>query len=123
MVFECEPYRQDGFYVDYVDGVRSPLSMTEKQFTEFKNRITNFKSFTKEFISTLKVEGNDIEVFKQQVIKLQETFIKENYYQKIGELVTNLNKREYDGFSILAESLKGATGQLLKDYKDEKSIF
>ena len=27
-------YRQDGFYVDYVDGVRSPLSMTETQFTE-----------------------------------------------------------------------------------------
>lgn len=116
-------YRQDGFYVDYVDGIRSPSSMTEKQFAEFKNRISNFRVFTKEFISVLKVEGNDIEVFKQQVIKLQATFIKDNYYKKIGELVTNLNKREYDGFSKLAESLRGAADKLTKEYSEGKSIF
>jgi AbiV family abortive infection protein len=116
-------YRQDGFYVDYIDGVRSPLSITERQFMDFKNRISNFRTVTKEFIFILKVEGNDVEVFKEQVVKLQARFIEDKYYQRLGELVTNLNKRDYDGFSKLSEFVKVTSDKLTQEYKDGNSIF
>ncbi|MFN8887025.1 MAG: hypothetical protein ACK5WF_06170, partial [Cyclobacteriaceae bacterium] len=116
-------YRQDGFYVDYLDGIRSPLSITERQFLDFKNRIYNFLTITKELISILRVQSSDADVFKEQVFKLQATFFEDKYYQRLEELVSNLNKRDYDGFSKLDEFIKVTTNKLTQEYKEGTSIF
>lgn len=113
-------YRQDGFYVDYEDGIKSPLKITSIQFLEFKARIDNFKTFIEEFISSFDIDSNPPEL-RVEIANVQKMFVKE-FYERIGDLVVQLNKRDSNGFETMLASISKATTDLRADFNNGKLL-
>lgn len=98
----AEIYRQDGFYVDYSDGLKSPLSANENQFNDVKLRIDSLREFNKSFFGVF--EFNDLG-FQKQVKKIQKQFIEKDLYSKMGNSIEGFKKRKAGSFMEISTEL------------------
>jgi hypothetical protein len=111
-------YRQEGFYVDYNDIIKSPLDVTEQQFVEFRDRIDNFRPFIIDLMRTFDL-FDQYNPMKEEILNLQKTFISDGHYQKLTLLISKLNERDFDGFKVLLDGL----GPMINELQSGVNLF
>lgn len=114
----ADMYRQDGFYVDYVDKLKTPLNISKDDFLSFKLRIDNFRIVGKELILAFDLSTNTPEL-KKEIMKLQRRFIEIKSYAHLGNLVKKLNNRSYN-FDQLSETISKFSIDMVSDLKQKK---
>ncbi|MEP1096373.1 MAG: hypothetical protein ABJG78_14750 [Cyclobacteriaceae bacterium] len=98
-------FRQEGFYVDFEDEIKTPIKISNEDFQELKVRIDNFRNFLPEFLKSLDPNEQPSKVFIDQIKNLQRMFISNNVYEKLGSLVPKMNAKDSDLFHIIRSQL------------------
>lgn len=88
-----EYLRQDGFYVDYVDEIKTPLHINKTEFEEVLIRIDGMRNTISEIM--LYFETND-EFLLKEILKMKKQLIIENWYENLGILIKNIKDRKKD---------------------------
>lgn len=96
---KAEFLRQDGFYVDYIDEIKTPLQIKETDFKAVLLRIDGLRSFLNDYIKSF--DTND-ERLLQGIENLQEQFISENWYEKIGKVIELFKDKKKNPLSDLS---------------------
>ena len=96
---KAEFLRQDGFYVDYIDEIKTPLQIKETDFKAVHLRIDGLRSFLHDYIKSF--DTNDERVL-QGIKNLKEQFISENWYEKIGKVIELFKDKKKNPLSDLS---------------------
>lgn len=110
----ADMYRQDGFYVDFDESLKTPLHISADQFNEFRHRVDNFRGFASEFIATFDLKNNTPDLVAE-IQKLQKRLIADGYYEKLGVLILRLNNRNFKAFDLLNESVSKVSAGIKLD--------
>lgn len=108
---EAEFLRQDGFYVDYVDGIKTPLSISQNDFEETSIRIKRIRAFIIDYMDGFNSKDD---IVREGIENLKTQFSVENWYEKIAELIELFGNPKKEPFEQLSFLLNNST-------KDEKS--
>jgi len=81
---KAEFLRQDGFYVDYVDGIKTPLSISKNDFEETSIRIKRIRAFILDYIDGF---NNKDDIVREGIENLKNQFSVKRWYEKIAELI------------------------------------
>ncbi len=95
-------FRQEGFYCDYKDFLKTPLQLTEKEFNEIYVRLAKVKDVGKFLIQGL--ESNDLSV-QEQITILKNDFRTKQYYQKISRALEALSKSKQNPFTFIEQQI------------------
>ncbi|MGD0711485.1 MAG: AbiV family abortive infection protein [Bacteroidales bacterium] len=109
----AEVKRQIGFYVDYRDGIISPLQITENDFNDVLIRIDGSRRIISYLLD--KIESNP-EQYKNQLSDLNKRLICEKNYNRINENLSIIKKNKQNPYSDLL-NMFGWLSSKLKDYK------
>lgn len=104
----AEFLRQKGFYVDYVDEIKTPLQISNVDFENVLIRIDGMRSFVSNFV--LSFESSDV-LLTHEIDKLKLRFIEEKWYENIGKLIEIYKDRETNPLDVLSKKLN--------EFKDE----
>jgi len=99
-----EYLRQDGFYVDYVDEIKTPLHIDKTEFEEVLIRIDGMRNTISEIMQYF--ETNDDYLLKG-ILKMKKQLITENWYENLGILIKNIKDRKKDPLKDLSILLSG----------------
>ncbi len=99
---KAEYLRQEGFYVDFSDEIKSPLQISKQGFDAVLLRTNGMRNVVSGFIDA--VESNEDE-FAEHLDKLKQQFIDENWYAKIGSLIETYKNREVNPLDALSNGL------------------
>ncbi len=91
--------RQEGFYVDYVDKIKTPLEIKEDEYNDVLVRIDGMKSVVMFIIDCFK---NNDEEFKKDMDKLKQNFLMEDWYQNLGKLIKMFRDRRINPLEKLS---------------------
>ncbi len=106
---KADLYRQDGFYVDYVDEVKTPLSVNEEEFSQVKIRVENLRKIASEFLLSFTSEDKEI---TEHIQELKKQFIREGWYEGLSKLIDKTKDSNTNPFEILASSLSEFESEL-----------
>lgn len=106
---KAEFLRQDGFYVDYVDKIKTPLEIDENEYNEVLIRINGMRSFVLSLIESFK---SDDEEFNTQLEKLKKQFLKDGWYQKIGGLIAMFRDRKTNPLENLSIAINEFSNEI-----------
>lgn len=95
-------FRQEGFYCDYKDFLKTPLLLSKKEFDEVYIRLEKVREVGKFLIQGF--ESNDSSV-QEQIAKLKSDFRKKQYYQKISNGLDTLSKSKQNPFAFIEQTL------------------
>jgi AbiV family abortive infection protein len=112
---KAEFLRQEGFYVDYVDKIKTPLEIDENEYNEVLVRINGMRSFVLSLIESFE---SDDEEFNKHLEKLKKQFLKEGWYQKIGGLIEMFRDRKTNPL----ENLSVAINEFSNEIQSKKSF-
>lgn len=90
-----EVFRQEGFYCDYSDVLKNPLKVSKKEYEETIQRLDRVRKIGRSMI--LAVEENKQEL-NSQIIDLNKTSKKDNYYFLIGNAFESMHKKRQKPF-------------------------
>ena len=96
---KAEFFRQDGFYVDYIDEIKTPLQIKETDFKAVLLRIDGLRSFLHDYIKSF--DTNDKKILKG-IENLKEQFISENWYEKIAKVIELFKDKKKNPLSDLS---------------------
>ena len=96
---KAEFLRQEGFYVDYVDKIKTPLEIKEDEYNDVLVRIDGMKSVVMFIIDCFK---NNDEEFKKDMDKLKQNFLMEDWYQNLGKLIKMFRDRRINPLEKLS---------------------
>lgn len=99
---QAEFTRQEGFYVDYIDEIRTPLQISKIDFENVLARLDRMRSFVTEYIQSF--ESTD-EIIIQGISNLKQLFINENWYEKIGEVIKSFKEKSNNPLANLSSIL------------------
>lgn len=113
---EAEFLRQDGFYVDYVDEIKTPLQINKIDFENVLLRINGLRSFLLDYIHSF---DTDDEKIIQGIDNLKKQFANENWYEKIGKVIELFKYRKNNPLS----DLSGILGDFSTELGNTKSLI
>lgn len=112
----AEFIRQEGFYVDYIDEIRTPLQISKTDFENILVRIDGMRNFVSEYIQSF--ESTD-EIVMQGIDNLKLLFSNENWYEKIGEVIAIFKDKKNSPLADLSTAL----GEFSKGLDNPKSLI
>jgi len=112
---KAEFLRQDGFYVDYIDELKTPLQIKETDFKAVLLRIDGLRCFLHDYIKSF--DTNDVRIL-DGIENLKGQFISENWYEKIGKVIELFKDKKKNPLSDLSIIL----GDFSKSLDDTKSL-
>jgi AbiV family abortive infection protein len=92
-------FRQEGFYCDYRDLLKTPLNVTETEFREVFMRLEKVREVGKFLI--LGFESTDVSV-QEQLLKMKDEFRREHHYLKISNGLKRLSDSKQNPFEYIA---------------------
>jgi AbiV family abortive infection protein len=92
---KAEFLRQDGFYVDFMDDIKTPLQISKADYEDVHLRIDGMRSIVIAFIQSF--ESQD-ELFIKYVTKLKNQFITENWYENIGNVIDKFKDKRVNPY-------------------------
>lgn len=101
----ADMFRQEGFYVDFDNEIKTPLKVDDRDFQELKVRIDNFRKFLPEFLKSFDPDDQPSQVFVDQINNLQKMFISNDIYEKLGNLVPTMNSKDAGLFQSIRDQL------------------
>ncbi len=96
-----DTYRQDGFYVDYIGELKTPLSVKDEYFMQIKLRVDNLRKISTDFLELFTNQNDDI---KQHFNKMKKQMIEENHYSHISKLIEITKDRKNNPFELLIKT-------------------
>jgi AbiV family abortive infection protein len=112
---QAEIYRQKGFYVDYVDGLETPLSVNKEQYEDIKLRIDSLREISSSFWDVFDIKDTE---YQKQIIALKQRFVEEDWYGRIGDLIGKFRAQESNPLIELSLVM----GDFLKHLQETKSL-
>lgn len=106
---KAEFLRQEGFYVDYIDKIKTPLEIDEKGYIEVLIRINGMRTFV---LSIFESFNNDDNELNFHVEKLKKQFLNEAWYHKIGELIEKFRDRKTNPFEDLSIAINEYSNEI-----------
>ncbi len=91
-------FRQDGFYSDYDDTLKTPIIITRENFIETMERLIRVRFAASEIIRVLQ---RPTEEFKQELKKMQEQFHQDNVYNCVASGLEMVKKKNNDPFGFI----------------------
>lgn len=82
-----ETFRQNGMYVDYQDQLKTPIAISQNQYTELHSRLEKVRNVGLGLVETL---NSNEELYIKHFESLRKQFIRDNYYDKIESALTQL---------------------------------
>ena len=113
---KAEFIRQEGLYVDSVDEIKTPLHVSKSDFENVLLRIIGMRSFISDYIQSF--ESTDKIIF-QEIDKLKQQFINENWYEKIGKVIEMFKDRKINPL----EDLSSFLGEFSDELDNTKSLI
>jgi len=98
--------RQEGFYVDKI---KTPLEIDEKEYNEVLVRINGMRTFVLSLIDSFKSDDKE---FNKHLEKLKKQFLKEGWYQKIGGLIELFNDRKTNPLENLSLAINEFSNEI-----------
>lgn len=95
-------FRQDGFYSDYEDGLKSPLNVSEKDFKELMQRMEKVRFATKALIEYVSHPTSEQ---TKSFDDLKAFLKKEKVYDKIGESLTKIRGSRENPFDQILRDI------------------
>lgn len=105
-------YRQDGFYVDYSDEIKTPLSISNDEFLEIKTRVDNLRNVASNFLQSFVPEEADL---KDHIKKFKKQLIEEKWYEQLSKLIEKTKDRKNDPFELMIKSLSELESDMKQD--------
>jgi AbiV family abortive infection protein len=99
---KAEFIRQEGFYVDYVDEIKTPLQISKKDFEDVLIRIEGMRSSVSGLIQVF--DSND-KMLVQDIDKYKQQFINENWYENIGKVIEMFKDGKTNPLEALSNTL------------------
>lgn len=99
---KAEFTRQEGFYVDYIDEIRTPLQISKADFENVLLRIDGMRSFLFDYIQSF--DSTD-ERMITGIENLKQQFLDENWYEKIGNVIVMFKVRKHNPLEDLSNVL------------------
>ena len=101
-------YRQEGFYVDFRNELKSPLLCSKEECLQVKMRIERFRKFANDFMESF--SNNDVEIV-EHIRKLKIQF-REGWYEELSKLVLKTKDGNYDPFKEISAMFSELDGDL-----------
>ena len=118
---KAEFFRQDGFYVDYIDEIKTPLQIKETDFKAVLLRIDGLRSFLHDYIKSF--DTNDKKILKG-IENLKEQFISENWYEKIAKVIELFKDKKLTIKKVVEIGVQtGASLRMWRDFFPKATIF
>ncbi len=95
-------FRQEGFYCDYKDFLKTPLQLSKDEFNEVYVRLEKVRDVGKFLIQG--IESSDASV-QEQIRKLKSDFKTRQYYQKISNALEALSKSKQNPFAYIEQQI------------------
>lgn len=96
---KAEFLRQDGFYVDYVNEIKTPLNINKKDYEDVLLRIDGMRTFVTGLIDSFNSED---ELFIEQTEELKSQFINETWYGHLGKLIDKFKNKKINPLEDLS---------------------
>ncbi|TMI63658.1 MAG: AbiV family abortive infection protein [Bacteroidetes bacterium] len=91
-------FRQEGFYCDYKDFLKTPLNVTEDEFKEVFKRLKKVRSIGKAIIAGFESDSSEI---RDQLQKMKTEFRAKNHYLKITNGLKKLSESKQSPFEFI----------------------
>jgi AbiV family abortive infection protein len=95
-------YRQDGFYCDYKEQLKSPIKITSEDYHQVYLRLDKVRIIARIIIESFETEEK---FYKEHIEKLKLDFREKNYYDKIGSALIQINHTNEDPFDFIRKSI------------------
>lgn len=95
-------FRQEGFYCDYKDFLKTPLKLSKKEFDEVYIRLEKVREVGKFLIQGFDSKDPSIQ---EQILRLKNDFKTKKYYDKIADALDALSKSKQNPFAFLKEKI------------------
>jgi len=106
---KAEVYRQEGFYVDYKNGVKTPLNATMQEFNDVKNRVDNMNKFINAFFEGFSIKDKEhqeqLQEFRSMLSKPGKNG--KNIYIYLGEQIERFRDRKQTPYDDIAATILG----------------
>jgi hypothetical protein len=112
---KAEFLRQDGFYVDYVNEIKTPLNINKKDYEDVLLRIDGMRTFVTGLIDSFNSED---ELFIEQTEALKSQFINESWYEHLGKLIDKFKNKKVNPL----EDLSIAINEFSEEIETKKSF-
>ena len=73
-------FRQEGFYCDYIDRLKNPITISPEDFLYARERLAKVRKFGKELIAAY---NEDSDIMQEHVMKMKTDFETKGHYGKI----------------------------------------
>jgi AbiV family abortive infection protein len=106
---KAEFLRQDGFYVDFIDEIKTPLQITKNDYEDVLLRIEGLRDIVNDFVQCF--ESKD-EKFFQIVEKLKDMLIDKKMYDEFSNLIELFRDKKNNPFNELTKVLLSFSADL-----------
>lgn len=107
--------REEGFYVDFVDEIKTPMQIDEKKYNDVLIRLNNMRTFMSTLIDSIEEDNESLNNYLEQ---LKKRFLNEDWYQKIGELIQMFRDRKTNPFQELSNFID----EVLSEIEEQKPL-
>lgn len=96
-------FRQDGFYCDYDEQLKNPISITEEDYRHVISRLEKVRLVGKALIDSFDTKD---EVYLEHIRKMKRDFKAKRFYDKIGESLATVRQSRESPFDLIKNSMK-----------------
>lgn len=100
---KAEYVRQNGFYVDYDNKLKTPLSIEEHEYTEVLNRVNTLRSAIKSLKDFFESDNSH---FKKHSERLKIQFLENGWYTNMEIVIALFKDRKINPLDRLIENMK-----------------
>jgi AbiV family abortive infection protein len=96
-------FRQDGFYSDYEDQLKNPMSISIEDYQKLYDRLKTVREVGLEIFETL---NDQDEQTAERLGELKKQFREKDYYKKISDSLTTIRQKRQSPFEMIKEHLE-----------------
>lgn len=104
---QVDIFRQEGFYSDYNEQLKSPISITKDDYEEVINRLEKVRLVGKYLIES--VETKDM-LFQKQIGNIRRDFKANKIYEKAGTALTSVKLSKVNPFEFIKGKMNNNSG-------------
>lgn len=95
---KLDVFRQEGFYVDYEEQLKTPIKISEEDYNGLVERLGKVRALGKSLIETL---WSSEPLYTDHFKKLSKNLIEKGAYQQMGEGLVRLNQTRENPFDVI----------------------